>query len=298
MAQLSGLSIPAAASAADHAREDAFLAEAAPSLKRLRPGYWVASSTEDVSYPTEAQARVARIEETSFWFRHRNGIIGDIVQRFAPGGPIVDVGGGNGFVSLGLARRDLSTIVVEPGRDGAGIAFARGQATVQGALQKDMFARGSVPAIGLFDVVEHVADDRAFLGMCRDALAPGGYIYVTVPALPSLWSSDDEFAGHYRRYTRRTLGRVLADAAFEPVQMSCFFSLLVVPVFLLRTLPSRLRRRKVVEVDDAFAHHTTSSAIEALLMNALAFERRWIARGHTVPFGTSLIAVARKPGGG
>ena|SRR5438552_18764653 len=52
-----------------------------------------------------------------------------------------------------------------------------------------------------------------------------------VPALMSLWSSDDEFAGHYRRYNHHSPTQVLLSAGFELVALSGFFSLLVPLLF-------------------------------------------------------------------
>jgi len=88
---------------------------------------------------------------------------------------------------------------------------------------------------GRREVLEELVDDS------------GGY---SMSAL-QFWSSDDEFAGHYRRYNRRTLGRVLTDAGFEILLFSHFFSLLVPMLFLVRTPPRALGRRKVRTMDEA-----------------------------------------------
>src|SRR5438046_2339206 len=76
-------------------------------------GVWVATAHGDVSYPDEGNAACAAIEDTSFWFRHRNRVIAAAVRRFPPlAGPIFDIGGGNGYVSLGLQRAGYSTVLV------------------------------------------------------------------------------------------------------------------------------------------------------------------------------------------
>ena len=41
-------------------------------------------------------------------------------------------------------------------------------------------------------------------------LRPGGKLLVTVPALMWLWSNNDVFNAHQRRYTREELGQKLA----------------------------------------------------------------------------------------
>src|SRR5262245_30783311 len=176
--------------------EEGILVQIAPRLKRLGERLWAAEDLAPVSYPSAAQAQIATIEESSFWFRHRNRVIGAVVRRHPPTGPILDVGGGNGAVALALGRCGVSAIVLEPGIGGSSIAHARGLTVIHGTFDGEMFVAGTVPAIGLFDVIEHVVDDVQLLKDCRTAMRSGGFLYVTVPALLSLWSSDAEFAGY------------------------------------------------------------------------------------------------------
>jgi len=275
--------------------EEEILVQIAPRLKRLRERFWAADDLASVSYPLAAQAQIATIEDSSFWFRHRNRVIGAVVRRYPPAGPILDVGGGNGAVSRALGRCGISAIVLEPGVDGSSIAHARGLTVIQANFDGELFAEGTVPAIGLFDVIEHVVDDVQLLRGSRTAMRSGGLLYVTVPALQSLWSSDDEFAGHHRRYNRLVLRAALLASGFEIVALSAFFSLLIPPTFLFRTLPSAWGSRRVKDVDQAFKHHRPGQQLGGLMERLLAVEHAMIARGNALPFGTSLIAVARKP---
>jgi len=271
-----------------------FLTQVAPGLKRRSDRFFTADKTDSVSYPFSAQAQLAIIEESSFWFRHRNDVISSLVRRFPPSGPIVEIGGGNGYVSLGLSHLGFSTIVLEPGPDGAEIAHSRGLVVICAAFTPGTFVAGTLPAIGLFDVIEHIANAQEFLMDCRRALMPGGMLYVTVPAFRALWSSDDEFAGHYRRYSQSSLTRAISAAGFEVAFMSAFFSLLVIPLFLLRSLPSALGWRKVSTIAKTLAHHQTNLRTSDILKQLHGWEAAAVRGGHIVPLGTSLIAVARK----
>ncbi len=276
------------------AAERALLLEAGTGLVEIADRMWIASRNASVSYPAEAHSSLAQIEATSFWFAHRNDVINTVLARFAPAGPIVDVGGGNGFVSSDLVRRGHSCIVIEPGDDAARIAHHRGLTVVKAPFDRMLFRPGAVAALGLFDVIEHNADDVGFLADCLDVLAPGGHVYVTVPALRWLWSSDDDYAGHQRRYSRSTLAHALARAGFDVRFVSYFFSALVPPLFLLRTLPSALGLRKVTTPKDAVGHHSAGGRLANFARRAFAFERAAIGRDMTLPFGTSLVAVARR----
>jgi SAM-dependent methyltransferase len=280
--------------------EDGFLCKVAPGLIRLRERFWVAdtaaAASRDISYPAAAQAKLAEIEDSSFWFRHRNEVIFAVIDRFPPGGPILDIGGGNGYVAAGLKRRGVTAIVIEPGADGARVACDRGLTVVATSFRPEIFAAAQLPAIGLFDVIEHVDDDRRFLADCCATMAAGGYAYITVPALRFLWSCDDEFAGHYRRYDRRSLSRALTETGFEILRLSYFFSALVPAILLFRTLPSAVGLRSVDTIGRAIRHHQAGSGPSVRAERMLAFEQGLVASGYDLPIGSSLIAVARKRG--
>ena len=59
------------------------------------------------------------------------------------------------------------------------------------------------------DVIEHIQDDKAELAMAYQHLAPNGVLVVLVPAYQWLYSPFDKAIGHYRRYTRPSLLRVM-----------------------------------------------------------------------------------------
>ncbi|MGM4986964.1 class I SAM-dependent methyltransferase [Tardiphaga sp. 841_E9_N1_2] len=271
-----------------------FLNRHSAGVSEVRPDFWCVTDVAAVSYPQEAHLALAKVEETSFWFRHRNKIVTSAVNRFSNGKAFFEIGGGNGYVSLGLKQAGCDAVVVEPGSEGANVASRRGLTVINAALSADLFVAGSLPAIGLFDVIEHIDDDKKFLRECWDALEPGGFIYVTVPASQGLWSTDDEYAGHYRRYSRKSLSQLLETTGFDTKQVSGFFLLLVPPLFLLRTLPSKFGQRKVTSVDQAVTHHK-EGLVSRLIGSLSGFEIGAISNGYSLPAGTSLIAIARKP---
>jgi SAM-dependent methyltransferase len=151
-------------------------------------GLWQPRSIGHVSYPGDGNEACFQVEDRSYWFRHRNACILATVQRHSPGGPIYDVGGGNGFVSQALQAAGHEVVLVEPG-PGALNGRRRGIRTVvRSTLADAAFEPGSIDAVGIFDVVEHVENDVAFLAMIHDVLKPRGLVYCTVPASPWLWS--------------------------------------------------------------------------------------------------------------
>lgn len=249
-----------------------------------------------ISYPEDGNASLRAVEEGSFWFRHRNEVLLAALERFRPEGVLWDVGGGNGFVARALQDAGHETVLVEPGPVGAENARRLGvKRVVEGTLDDAEVDEGSLAAIGVFDVLEHMADDRAFLTDLHRRLRPGGRLYVTVPAYASLWSAEDVYAGHHRRYDRRSLGRALGETGFECEYLGHFFWILPLPIALLRVLPSRLGlRRGAPDAETAAREHGADGAVAGRLLSvALAWEPRAVAAGRTIPFGGSLLCVAQ-----
>lgn len=271
------------------------LSALAPGLTRAADGTWQAKTQSAVDYPDQGNAFCFAVEDSSFWFQHRNDVIVDAVRRFPPGGFIADIGGGNGFVSLGLQRAGFESIVIEPGAEGVRNARSRGlNPVVQATLQDARFLPASLPAAGMFDVLEHVQDDVAVLNLLHTLLSPGGRLYVTVPSFQLLWSSEDELAGHHRRYTIGSLSQRLANAAFTTEYATYLFSPLPLPILLFRSLPTRLGWRKTLEPNQITSELRPRGNIAVRALRAvLARERRFIQRGWRIAIGSTCLVVAR-----
>jgi len=65
------------------------------------------------------------------------------------------------------------------------------------------------------NVVEHIEDDIGALRSIATMLEPGGRAVILVPAFQALYGSLDRDLGHFRRYTRRSLARVMQAAGFR-----------------------------------------------------------------------------------
>lgn len=205
-------------------------------------GVWISPKITDVSYPKGKHQFFFSVEENSFWFQHRNDCIIEILQRFPPKKYIIDVGGGNGFVSLGIQNAGFNVIMLEAGSDGVMNAQKRGIKDILHTTFQDAdFPNSSVDCIGSFDVLEHIEDDYAFLNIAFRCIRKEGKLYVTVPAHQYLWSWMDIQAGHFRRYSMTLLTKLLNRSGFEVIYISYFFSGLSLPIFFFRTLPTFLR---------------------------------------------------------
>ena len=137
--------------------------------------------------------------------------------------------------------------------------------------------------LSLFDVLEHIDDDRGTLGHLARVLEPGGILVLTVPAHPFLFDEMDAIAHHRRRYTRGELGSKLREAGFAVRQLAHFMAPLVPLVVLrwaARALPGRasaMERRK--------AELSVTPVLNGWMRALLRLERP-LVRAAALPFGT------------
>lgn len=251
--------------------------------------------TIKISYPPSAHRLLAELQETSYWYNHRNDVLLAAIQRIPPRGPILDVGGGNGNVSLALKRAGFETTVVEPGPEAVRTARARGLRVIEEPFQNLLIEPRSIAAIGSFSVLEHIEDDKAMLRGFYNALVPGGRVYIEVPAYSWLWSSRDVAAGHFRRYTISQLQKRVVEAGFTKLYSTYFFVGLVAPIFALRTLPNAIGFNCNSSPKRTRAEHAPLRGLSRAILEPLfALEKRIITNGKFIPFGTSALIIAEK----
>lgn len=153
---------------------------------------------------------------------------------------------------------------------------------------------GSVGAAGMFDVLEHIEDEAGALRQVHNLLRIGGRLFLTVPAYRFLHSADDVAAGHFRRYTLRSLRRAVQRNGFRPEFGTYLFAPLPPGVFALRTLPSLLGLRKP-DVNELEGSEHVREGMSAQIVNKLLdAEAHRIEAGRPVPFGSSCLLVCSK----
>jgi SAM-dependent methyltransferase len=255
---------------------------------------WQFSEIESISYPKNGNKLYNEIEDQSFWFKYRNNVIYQIIKSYSINGPLFDVGGGNGFVSQYLSEKGIDTVLVEPGIDGCMNGRGRGlKYIINSNFNSNYFFPNRVPNIGLFDVLEHIEDQDKFLKLLHTNLKQGGKLFITVPAFKSLWSEEDNQAGHFRRYRIKELRKLIGNYGFDILFTSYFFSFLVLPIFLFRAIPSKLGFYKI-STKKIKNQHLSNSKPNNLLDLLMKLEVNIVRRGKSILFGSSIILVAEK----
>ncbi len=231
------------------------------------------------------------LEDRHWWFRARRRVISSLLTRAAlpPSPRILDAGCGTGrnlleFGKLGRATGvDVSPQAVEFCR-GRGVADVR-----QAAVEDLPFDALSFDVLLATDVIEHVDDDVAVLRELRRVAADDARLILTVPAYQWLWSTHDESVHHRRRYTAGRLRERVLATGWAPTVETYFFSTVLPPVALLRTV--RTRTGRTGKSDLALP----SPPVNRLLELTVRGEARLIERGLRLPAGVSvgMVCVAR-----
>jgi SAM-dependent methyltransferase len=249
------------------------------------------SETEAVHYPADGSAKFFAVEDSSFWFKHRNEVLSEAVQEFVPEGRVLDVGGGNGFVSRRLETDGRSVVLIEPSSEGVRNARSRGvKNAIVGTLKTHSFESDSFAGIGLFDVLEHLENPEETLQEAARVLQPNGVLILTVPAMSALWSNADVEAGHFRRYNKPHIEKELRESGLSVCRITYFFALFVIPLGLMRCLPERLGRSpRGSEGDYEVSNRYAGKIIDSILR----IEKKWLT-SHRLIFGTSLLVIAKK----
>jgi SAM-dependent methyltransferase len=102
-------------------------------------------------------------------------------------------------------------------------------------FQQNPEYKGRFDLIFLFDVLEHLENEDAFVKAIQFHLAPRGRILINVPALQILYSNYDKAAGHFRRYNIAALRRVAERNGMKIGAMS-YWGMSMTPLLLLRRL--------------------------------------------------------------
>lgn len=260
-------------------------------------GIYFAKKESEISYPESGNEDLFQIEGDSFWFNHRNNCIVEIVRKFLKKELFFDIGGGNGFVAKGLQDKGIETVLIEPGIEGCRNAQNRNLKNIVCAtLENAMFKNNTIQAVGLFDVVEHIEDDKEFLDSIYALLKQNGLVFISVPAFQYLWSNEDVDAGHFKRYTTKNLREKLINVGFKIEYSTYIFSVLPIAVYLFRTIPSKFGfNKKSNDLDKHISEHKKKTRIINFILNKIwEWELKVLKQGKKIGFGGSCFVVARK----
>jgi SAM-dependent methyltransferase len=245
----------------------------------------------EVSFPSDwYNPEVANIEAEGIWAETRALRILEFLKENGIR-VIWEVGSGNGNVAIPLRKSGIAVIGIEPLRSGVEGLANNGFAAYWGTLEDLAFPDASIEAIGIFDVLEHLEQPEIVMTEIRRVLKPGGLLITTVPANQWLFSDFDLSIGHFRRYSRKSLQKLLVQNGFSSNKIQYIFLALILPALILRTIPYKLGRRKNFQ-SEIYANSGLDKLMRILkpLLKAILMVERKLP----LPIGLSLISCSHK----
>jgi 2-polyprenyl-3-methyl-5-hydroxy-6-metoxy-1,4-benzoquinol methylase len=230
------------------------------------------------------------------WWRARAALTMRLLDRLGlrPPARILDAGCGWGVTLDYLEERGYQAIGMDVSRRALERLDRSGRSLIEADLTKPLDRHAPLyDAVLALDVIEHLDDDRAAVRQLGKLARTGGWVIVSVPALPALFGEFDAIQGHRRRYLPETLQAAFAGSGLD-LERTFWWGRWLVPALLRQ----RARRRS----------HDGESASQVYRRYldlppwplpwaarfAFALEQRAAIAGR-LRTGTSLFAIARRP---
>jgi SAM-dependent methyltransferase len=238
-------------------------------------------------------------EERHWWYLGMADISLSLLSAAYPVGGnlhILDAGCGTGG-----ALRFLQAFGRMVGVDAMPLALAYAQQRARRAEHQASLAQASVTALPFadasfdlvtsFDVLYHlgVADDQAALAEFHRVLQPGGRLLLRLPAHEWLRGGHDVAVHTRQRYTADEVAAKLASCSFVAEKLS-YANAWLLPFVAIRRW--RERRNGAGDSDLKGGPPRFNRALRAILRSEAPF-----IRAFGLPFGSSVVALARKPTG-
>lgn len=219
---------------------------------------------------------------------HRLGDETDSSASLGTREKILDLGCGTGVIATELEKW-AEVVGLDFSDKALAYCQSRGLRTLVQARGEFLpLQAATVDGVLALDIFEHIEDDVAAFRECFRVLRPGGILVLSVPAFKALWGPHDVALMHFRRYRRAEVVSRLQGVGFriDRASYSVFF---LFPVVVLIRILEKLKRG---EAKASLPH--TPGWLNRALIGLQNFEASLIS-AFPLPWGSSVIAVARKP---
>lgn len=233
---------------------------------------------------------MAEHEENYWWHKGRRKIIETVAKKFITESKnnIADIGCGTGGNFEILSKfgtvdgLDMSESALEYCRK-------RNVYNELVLAKANELPKNKYNIVTAFDVLEHLDGDTVILHKWAAAIKPHGFVLLTVPAYQWLFGPHDRALQHKRRYTQSELVSKIRSTGFTPIYSSYFFCF-TFPILCVSRLLSKLSTSS----KQGASYQETPRALELFFLAFSNVESLLIKRGFRLPFGSSIVIIAKK----
>jgi len=247
----------------------------------------------------ETYELLAARQETYWWHRARREMAVALLRRFGLASQCrwLDVGCGPGG---NLTMLDCLNPKLVVGVDVSPIALSLAKAHAPSVVlvradvnQRLPFADSSFDIVTIFNVLYHqwIENESHVLAEVARVLSPSGLLLLTEPAFRVLAREMDDAVMTRRRYHKADFDPWLEENQFETL-FSSYFTSFGFPILMMVKCLSGLKRTR--KVFGALDMRQLPWVVNEALTIVAKMENWILAKGIRLPFGTTLVYVARR----
>lgn len=194
---------------------------------------------------------------------------------------VLDMGCGNGYFLAELSK-DLKNCYGVDGYEYEHKLFDKIEIS---DIRKTNFEENMFDFVTMLDVMEHIEFEKDLLDEVKRVMKDKGYLLLSVPANEWLFSETDVVYQHYRRYSKKSLRKVLENNGFTIKRIGFFNSLLFSP-FVMSRLLEKITKKSTV-------HKSLVGGVIGKLFYTIFSLEKPLLKVTEFPYGGSLLAVAQ-----
>jgi ubiquinone/menaquinone biosynthesis C-methylase UbiE len=238
------------------------------------------------------------VEDHYWWYRALREHVANSIQPGSPKFSLLDAGCGTGGMLATLREKFPGAVLagIDASEDGVRHTVERSlEAQVLNASVHELpFPSSSFDFVLSLDVWSHAnVDDALAAHETHRVLRPDGQLILNLAAFEFLKGAHDYAVEVDRRYTRPQVRTVLEGAGFQIERLTYWNAMMMPPIALVRWLSQMHVARAPEEVPSDF--RPLPSFVNQMLKRVAALELS-ASRHLSLPFGTSVFAIARKHG--
>ncbi len=229
-----------------------------------------------------AYKEILEQEKKHWWFKARREIVEEEIKSYnlKKDCEILEIGCGTGG-NIPLLKKFGNLFAIEMDEFAIKEAKKHNINIKQGVFPEKIPFKRSFDLICMFDVLEHIEDDKKTIDEKKKLLKPDGILLITVPAYNWLYGTHDKFLHHKRRYTIKSMEN-LSKGKLQ-IKRKTYFNTLLFPLVVIARLIDKLR-----DSNKSLGSKTPNRLLNSIFFKIFRLEKYWL-KSSSFRYGSSIL---------